>query len=44
MRDNAKQVDDLIANSNHISKWVEEQPAESQARCAFIPKTSSYVF
>ncbi|KAF7547387.1 hypothetical protein G7Z17_g7765 [Cylindrodendrum hubeiense] len=32
MRDNAQQVDDLIANSNHISKWVEEQPTESQAR------------
>ncbi|KAL6403743.1 hypothetical protein AUP68_13113 [Ilyonectria robusta] len=34
MRDNAQQVDDLIANSNHISKWVEEQPAESQASWA----------
>ncbi|KAK7425361.1 hypothetical protein QQZ08_008147 [Neonectria magnoliae] len=34
MRDNAQQVDDLIANSNHISKWVEEQPTESQASWA----------
>ncbi|KAM0434453.1 hypothetical protein ACHAPT_003549 [Fusarium lateritium] len=30
MKDTAQQVDDLIANSNHISKWVEEQPSESQ--------------
>ncbi|KAJ3529859.1 hypothetical protein NM208_g9572 [Fusarium decemcellulare] len=33
MKDSA-QVDDLIANSNHISKWVEEQPSESQASWA----------
>ncbi|KAI5465811.1 putative death-receptor fusion protein-domain-containing protein [Mariannaea sp. PMI_226] len=30
MRDNAQQVDELIANSNHISKWVEEQSDGSQ--------------
>ncbi|KAJ4197938.1 hypothetical protein NW755_000632 [Fusarium falciforme] len=34
MKDTAQQVDDLIANSNHISKWVEEQPSESQASWA----------
>ncbi|CAM1505583.1 Fc.00g112200.m01.CDS01 [Cosmosporella sp. VM-42] len=30
MLDIAQQVDDLIANSHHISKWVEEQPSEDQ--------------
>ncbi|KAF4977485.1 hypothetical protein FZEAL_6004 [Fusarium zealandicum] len=30
MKDTAQQVDDLIANSNRISKWVEEQPNEDQ--------------
>ncbi|KPM36837.1 hypothetical protein AK830_g9727 [Neonectria ditissima] len=34
MLDNAQQVDNLIANSNHISKWVEEQQTESQASWA----------
>ncbi|KAH7188835.1 putative death-receptor fusion protein-domain-containing protein [Fusarium flagelliforme] len=34
MKDTSQQVDDLIANSNHISKWVEEQPSEDQASWA----------
>ncbi|KAJ4268477.1 hypothetical protein NW762_002540 [Fusarium torreyae] len=34
MKDTAQQVDDLIANSNHVSKWVEEQPSEDQASWA----------
>ncbi|WZH44845.1 putative death-receptor fusion protein-domain-containing protein [Fusarium acuminatum] len=34
MKDMAQQVDDLIANSNHISKWVEDQPSEDQASWA----------
>ncbi|KAH6896991.1 putative death-receptor fusion protein-domain-containing protein [Thelonectria olida] len=34
MGDNAQKVDDLIANSHHIAKWVEEQPNESQASWA----------
>ncbi|KAF7544785.1 hypothetical protein G7046_g9713 [Stylonectria norvegica] len=29
-----QQVDDLIAKSHHISKWVEEQPSERQASYA----------
>ena len=33
MRDTEQQVDELIANSNHVSKWVEEQPSEEQLRC-----------
>lgn len=37
MKDTAQQVDDLIANSNHISKWVEEQSSEEQSRCAIPP-------
>lgn len=44
MEDTAQQVDDLIANSNHISKWVEEQPSESQARCAILPEMTSFFF
>ncbi|EXL00603.1 hypothetical protein FOQG_00697 [Fusarium oxysporum f. sp. raphani 54005] len=34
MKDTAQQVDDLIANSNHISKWVEEQSSEEQSSWA----------
>ncbi|KAM5351554.1 hypothetical protein ACJ41O_004277 [Fusarium nematophilum] len=43
MKDTPQHVDDLIANSNHVSKWVEEQPSESQERDVAIQLFNFYV-